>query len=355
MKLYSLRTRRAKFHGNIRRYLQIFSDNSTDIPVIIGDNKLPNFFKKDDLERLGRCFCGSNSFGFICFEFGLGIEQCQQCGLIRTNPRLKQTAIRRCYEESSKKGGGIFFKATGSKERISEKYKWRHVSLRYRTLAQRLRALCMKNNISKPSLLEVGFAGGRFIKELSKAGFSAYGFDITETGVRRLYSEGYSARYAPSLQEAHYPDNFFDMVVTWEVFEHVPDPDRFSEEVLRIVKPGGYWFIQVPNWRWINLKMRLIDKLPEGHKMKCLTIYGVANPIFHLFNYTHESLKNMLESSGFEHKKSLRIRLFNESNWKALVAHELLYIFDSVPAILSNNKCHWNVVLTEIYQRPGSK
>ena len=83
-----------------------------------------------------------------------------------------------------------------------------------------------------------------------------------------------------------------------------------------------------------------------------MSIYGLTNSLFHLYHYTYETLKDLLEFVGFNHSLSFRIRLFDERNWQTLIGHELLYTIDTIPAILSRNKRHWNVILTEIYQRP---
>jgi len=41
------------------------------------------------------------------------------------------------------------------------------------------------------------------------------------------------------------PDHFFDVAVTWSVFEHVTQPVRMLSEVHRVLKPGGVLFLQL--------------------------------------------------------------------------------------------------------------
>jgi SAM-dependent methyltransferase len=40
-------------------------------------------------------------------------------------------------------------------------------------------------------------------------------------------------------------DAYFDLVVTWSVFEHVDDPVALLGEVRRVIKPDGYLFLQL--------------------------------------------------------------------------------------------------------------
>jgi 2-polyprenyl-3-methyl-5-hydroxy-6-metoxy-1,4-benzoquinol methylase len=223
---------------------------------------------------------------------------------------------------------------------------WRDARKRYAEVAREMRSLFSQED--RPPMLEVGFGDGRFLREFRHAGFNVHGFDISPTAVERLNKEEIPATYAPSLAEAEFPTASIDFVSTWEVFEHIPNPVSFSREIHRILRPGGYWLIQVPNWRWLNLKMRIVSKLP-GEK-RYLSIYGVLLTLFHLYHYTHESLKRTLEPQGFRHQASYRIRLDSENHWQALVTHELLFLLDSIPAFLSGNRKHWNVILVELYQ-----
>lgn len=43
-----------------------------------------------------------------------------------------------------------------------------------------------------------------------------------------------------------FEDNCFDVVISTEVLEHVPDPDRYLLEVKRVLKPGGKFFFTIP-------------------------------------------------------------------------------------------------------------
>ena len=44
-----------------------------------------------------------------------------------------------------------------------------------------------------------------------------------------------------------FPSQSFDSVFAFEVIEHVPDPRRFIEEIVRVTRPGGAITISTPN------------------------------------------------------------------------------------------------------------
>jgi SAM-dependent methyltransferase len=42
-----------------------------------------------------------------------------------------------------------------------------------------------------------------------------------------------------------FPDSSFDFVMSWSVFEHVANPVAVLSEIRRVLRPGGYMFLQI--------------------------------------------------------------------------------------------------------------
>lgn len=56
-----------------------------------------------------------------------------------------------------------------------------------------------------------------------------------------------------------YPDDYFDLIVSRYVFEHIDDPEWAASELLRVVKPGGWICAMTPNkWGYVSLAARLV-------------------------------------------------------------------------------------------------
>lgn len=48
------------------------------------------------------------------------------------------------------------------------------------------------------------------------------------------------------IQKTSFQDNFFDLVLTEDVLEHVPDPKKACDEIKRILKVGGWHLSTIP-------------------------------------------------------------------------------------------------------------
>ncbi len=49
-----------------------------------------------------------------------------------------------------------------------------------------------------------------------------------------------------NLTEIHYPDNYFDRIVSLETLEHSPNPEVLIRSFFRVLKPGGRAVISLP-------------------------------------------------------------------------------------------------------------
>jgi SAM-dependent methyltransferase len=66
-----------------------------------------------------------------------------------------------------------------------------------------------------------------------------------------------------------FPDASFDLVISLDVLEHIPDTDAHLSEVARVLRPGGSYLIQTPN-KWMNalfetIRWRSFTRWREDH------------------------------------------------------------------------------------------
>lgn len=99
------------------------------------------------------------------------------------------------------------------------------------------------------TLLEVGFKNGLFLEQCHKAGLKATGLEVVEEFYEKVKSQ------FPHLDLILYdgdkvplPDGSFDLVVSFQVLEHVGSPAATLDECVRLLKPGGQMYHVFPNY-----------------------------------------------------------------------------------------------------------
>lgn len=116
-------------------------------------------------------------------------------------------------------------------------------------LAEILRgiALITENTGKTPmKICDLGCGRGWISNELSKFG-SVIGVDLSETGVSGAQTRWPNVEYRVADITKWRPDEKFDLVVSSEVIEHVPDQQAFSQTVRHLLRDGGHIILTTPN------------------------------------------------------------------------------------------------------------
>jgi SAM-dependent methyltransferase len=110
-------------------------------------------------------------------------------------------------------------------------------ALNYEYILQRALAL---SSTDKPRILDYGSGQGRLIALGLQRDADIYGTDVPgiETSDRVKLIEGGRIPFS---------DNSFDVVVSNQVFEHIPNPPPVLAEIHRVLKPGGMFLALFPD------------------------------------------------------------------------------------------------------------
>src|SRR3989344_2258974 len=119
----------------------------------------------------------------------------------------------------------------------------------------------VKRYIPKESkVLECGVGSGLFLSKLYDEGYrDLYGADIDDYRSFADEKSGKVKQFAVldmCFDKFPWPDGFFDAITAWEVFEHLENPYHLIREVERMLKPGGFLVLSMPNA--ISLISRLL-------------------------------------------------------------------------------------------------
>lgn len=126
-----------------------------------------------------------------------------------------------------------------------------------------------------------GCGVGMYVRALRQFTPHVVGLDIEPERV--LESSSHSPLVNVAAGEyLPYPSNYFDLILSHEVIEHVQNDARSVAEIVRVLKPGGRAVIFCPN--------RLYPFETHGHYWRGRYYFGNAP----LVNYLPDSLRNRL-------------------------------------------------------------
>ena len=151
-------------------------------------------------------------------------------------------------------------------------------------------AFVTQTRLLKPGdkILEIGCGIGTVVHELAKQDCDIQGTDISQVAIE--YGRSKYGDIRLDVQPAEglaFEDASFDVVLSFDLFEHIARIDLHVSEVRRILKAGGYYLFQTPN--------KYVDAIYETLSLRSLK-WRRAHPSLH----TPEQLRRRLAKHGFE-------------------------------------------------------
>jgi SAM-dependent methyltransferase len=118
-------------------------------------------------------------------------------------------------------------------------------------------------------VLDYGCGEANLVKMLDEAGFDAYGCDIRWPGADYKWSGLANADHLVYFEPGGrlpFDDDFFDLVISDQVFEHVEPIEESIPEIERVVKPDGIMYHHFPAkevWREGHIGIPFSHRLPD--------------------------------------------------------------------------------------------
>lgn len=196
---------------------------------------------RDRFEEAPCPACGSVDREFLYEKWGMPQCRCRQCETQYASPRPTEADLIAFYRQSANYDywAKHVFPASAQvrRERI------------FRPRAQKAAALAAEHGLSGGVLLEIGAAYGLFCEEVTATGaFSrVIGIEPTPELAARCRAAGIETLETP--YETARLDAGIDMLVSFEVIEHLHDPGRFLRWAFGALRPGGVLMLTCPNIR----------------------------------------------------------------------------------------------------------
>src|SRR5215213_1993148 len=139
-------------------------------------------------------------------------------------------------------------------------------------------------------LLDLGCGAGDLLAAASKHSWNPQGLDVSSHAARHVRDLGFEV-FEGELQAAEFPSAYFDVITATELLEHIFEPKLLVQEVARILRPGGLFWLTTPHARGISARLL-------GLKWRCIW------PPEHLQLFSVAGLKLLLRDNGF---RSIRV------------------------------------------------
>jgi len=126
-----------------------------------------------------------------------------------------------------------------------------------------------REDLKGKRILDGGCGTGWFSMNAVQRGAQVTSLDVGYNLLRQTALKCQSDLCNGSLCDLPFCEGSFDIVISSEVIEHVTDPERAFQELVRVLKPGGTLALTTPNriWHWaIRLGNALGARPYDGHE-----------------------------------------------------------------------------------------
>lgn len=127
-------------------------------------------------------------------------------------------------------------------------------------------------------ILDVGCGTGKGQESFGKLG-TVFGVDFSQDALMFCHERGLERIARANAEALPIQSGVFDVVVTLDTVEHIPDDYKAVSEIARILKPGGVLLLNVPAYQWL------------------CGPHDVA--LMHQRRYSRTQVRKLLESNGF--------------------------------------------------------
>lgn len=143
-------------------------------------------------------------------------------------------------------------------------------------------------------ILDFGYGSGLLFPSLQEMGEELHGVDLlsdpaaVQSSLKKLHLNVQLSN--KNILSKEYPDEFFDLVTSFSVFEHISDPTTILTELKRIVKKNGYLLVGMPRVdAWMELLFHGIGfhSIKSRHVQSFRQFQAKVEPIFHLVAQKH--------------------------------------------------------------------
>jgi SAM-dependent methyltransferase len=225
-------------------------------------------------------FCASEKHE-KCFElsdiFGdkYSIQYCQVCSAYFLYPPPTKEQLARAYDDSYYGKGDEKF-SSSLFENILDIFRKKRAKKTAKSLQ------------SGAKVLDIGCGNGKYLDFVSKYGdFQLFGIEMPGNSAKRAAKIPNMQLHIGKIESANFPEDYFDAISLFHVFEHLEEPLKTIEIISKIAKKNARFQISFPN----------IDSF-QAKRFKADWLH--LDPPRHLLYFKPKDFIKLMKKHGFE-------------------------------------------------------
>ena len=229
--------------------------------------------------------CNSDDTSLLFNKLGFNHVRCRNCDLVYVNPILKEEKLHNFYLDEESYNNVLTNKL--------------QIELDNKRFNYHLDVIEQYMDIGTPRrILDVGAGPGTFVEVAKERCWEPTAVEFNSFCVNKIKSLGIECIDEP-LENVDLPENSFDCITLWAVFEHLQNPHNMLKIINKLLRPGGILAILVPNIN--SLAARIMHE-------RCATFSGDT----HINFFNDQTLTKIQEMNGFKVLESETV--FSEVN-----------------------------------------
>ena len=219
------------------------------------------------------------------------IVECENCNLMFTNPRFSTDELELVYSSEDVIGGSwqnfwYLFNSKLPDSSTSGKKRTSYDSMLYQWKFDIISKYSSPPN-GRIKLLDIGCGDGKFVFDASQRGFDAVGIDLSPDRIakgKELYDLNDAQLKCMNVNEFSSHEKF-DVIVMWDVIEHVESPSKLLESIKLISHEQTKVFA-------LTMSLDSITYRLFGQN------WNYINPTQHLHYFSHTTMEKLFTKVG---------------------------------------------------------
>ena len=109
------------------------------------------------------------------------------------------------------------------------------------------RRTALAQHKSGGDILDLGCSSGSFLETLKGSPWKLHGVEMSSAAARKAEDRTGANVFVGDILDAPFRPESFDAITCFDVLEHVYEPQRVLAKVQEWLKPGGIYYVLVPN------------------------------------------------------------------------------------------------------------